>query len=191
MCEKNQQYEGKFQRILKLAPLVLIITYISTSALIVLTTKVASLFGYELKPQLAFEILDKLHGKKLVYFIGYGAILMPVVEEILFRVVLFNWAAWFILWLKAPGGTKISVYEARNSTRAIVWSVAVLSSIFFMSAHYFGPSPFPDNAFIGLVAFGVIQCWAYLKARSIFAPILNHVLFNSLNMFLYLCCGVK
>ena len=44
--------------------------------------------------------------------------------------------------------------------------------------------PWPNNAFIALFFFGMAQCWLYRKTDRLWAPMLNHALFNLTNLVL-------
>lgn len=87
-------------------------------------------------------------------------VVAPIVEECIFR-----WALWS---LPRP---------------ALPVASAVTSSLLFTGAHYL-QMPWPDNAFVALFFFGMAQCWLYRKTERLWCPILNHVLFNAVNMVL-------
>lgn len=96
----------------------------------------------------------------LLYIIMFLTVLMPIVEETIFR---------WILWrLPKPGLPLVS---------------AITSSALFSAAHYI-QMPWPNNAFIALFFFGMAQCWLYRKTDSLWCPMLNHGLFNAVNLVL-------
>ena len=102
-------------------------------------------------------------------------VLVPVVEEILFRWILF------MLPLRLVG--KRSAASAPSASARIAVCIAVFSSAAFSAAHYI-QMPWPNNAFIALFFFGMAQCWLYRKTDSLWCPALNHALFNTANLVL-------
>ena len=96
----------------------------------------------------------------LLWIILWLVAIVPVVEEVIFR---------WILWrLPKPGLQLVP---------------AITSSALFSAAHYL-KMPWPNNAFIALFFFGMAQCWLYRKTDRLWAPILNHGLFNLTNLVL-------
>ena len=99
---------------------------------------------------------------------------VPFLEEFIFRFLLFRvplWSRW-----RRPDA-------ALADARAV--SVACVSSAAFSAAHYI-VQPFPDNAFIALFFFGLVQCLLYRKTGRLWCPMLNHCLFNLTNLALAL-----
>ena len=96
----------------------------------------------------------------LLYIILLLTVLTPVVEEVIFR-----WALWR---LPKPELPLVS---------------AITSSALFSAAHYI-QMPWPNNAFMALFFFGMAQCWLYRKTDSLWCPMLNHGLFNAVNLVL-------
>ena len=96
----------------------------------------------------------------LLHIILFLTVLTPVVEEVIFRWVLWR--------LPKPGLPLVS---------------AITSSALFSAAHYI-QMPWPNNAFIALFFFGMAQCWLYRKTDSLWCPMLNHGLFNAVNLVL-------
>ncbi len=126
------------------------------------TQIVAEFFGIELPEQANLDLVKDSAGLniKFISLCAYIAIITPCVEEFFFR---------YLLW-KFP-----------DPRRA--WAGAIISSVIFSAAHYLF-QPFPDNAFVALFAFGMMQCALYKKTGSIFSPILSHALFNATNLIL-------
>lgn len=118
-------------------------------------------FGIELPEQNQVEAMRRLFRQGPVSIVALNLALvvavMPILEEFVFR------------WV-----TRFS---------KVLWP---LSSVLFSAAHYL-QAPFPDNAFLALFAFGMCQCWLYRKTGSIWYPVLNHSLFNLLNLAILLC----
>ena len=65
----------------------------------------------------------------------------------------------------------------------IITLITAALSALFSAAHYIA-QPFPDSVFIALFFFGMAQCYLYKKTSSIWAPVLNHTLFNLTNLVL-------
>ena len=86
--------------------------------------------------------------------------LVPAIEEVVFRWVLFR--------LPEPKKPLIP---------------AITSSVLFSAAHYLQMS-WPNNAFVALFFFGMAQCWLYNKTGKLWTALLNHALFNLTNLIL-------
>lgn len=137
-----------------------------TVALCCLTQNIAKLFGIELPDQSIIDIVKAYAGWnwRFVFIVAQIVIILPVIEELLFRGLLF----------KLP-----SRWGGKGATITAV----IVSSVLFSAAHYID-QPFPDSAFIALFAFGIAQCWLYRKTNAIWSPMLNHALFNLTNLLL-------
>ena len=142
-----------------------IITLIS-AALCFLTQGIAKLFGIELPDQANLEIVRRAAGWNLNFalLVLQIVVILPIVEELIFRLPL-----------------KIAFRKKWRMTGTIIFAAAL--SALFSAAHYIA-QPFPDSAFIALFFFGMAQCYLYKKTGSIWAPILNHTLFNLTNLVL-------
>lgn len=95
-------------------------------------------------------------------------VVLPALEEIVFRWLLFRW----------PSRRIPNRYRPRVP-------LALFASALFSAAHYI-TQPFPDAAFIALLFFGFAQCWLYLRTDRLWCPMLNHALFNLTNTVLIL-----
>lgn len=82
---------------------------------------------------------------------GSAVVVAPIAEEVCFRGFLYN-------ILRQKSGK---------------YAAAAASALFFASIHTSLPQ------FLPLFVFGVIQCIAYEKARSLWLPISIHLLFNA------------
>jgi len=96
----------------------------------------------------------------LLWIFALFVVVAPVLEETLFR-----WVFWR---LPRPGIPVIP---------------AITSSALFSAAHYI-TMPWPNNAFIALFFFGLAQCWLYQKTGALWCAMLNHGLFNLVNLVL-------
>lgn len=145
--------------------------FLAAATLCVLTKAVAALFGIDLPEQTSLELVKNAHGWKLVKLCLYVLVAAPVLEEFIFRYLLF----------KLPCGLwrKIAHFEAPGRFAAIV---AAASSTAFVALHYGRLNPFPDNAFVALFFFGAAQCWLCRKCGTVFSSVLNHFLFNLTNL---------
>lgn len=137
-------------------------------------------FGIDLPLQNQLLVVKQNAGLNLNFLILVCQILLlaPILEEILFRLILF----------KLP----VKLFRVRKA--AIVVLLAAVGSAIFSAAHY------PDwlaisrtgemtwmplsNAFLALFAFGLAQCWLYRKTTWLWSPMLNHFIFNLINLIL-------
>lgn len=92
---------------------------------------------------------------------GAAVIMAPICEEVCFRGFLYN-------VLKRHAGPILA---------------ALSSGLFFGSIH--GALP----QFLPLTIFGIVQCYAYEKARSLWLPIAIHCVFNATSVIYILCFG--
>lgn len=92
---------------------------------------------------------------------GAAVIMAPICEEVCFRGFLYN-------VLKRHAGPVLA---------------AVTSGLFFGSIHGALPQLLP------LTIFGVVQCYAYEKSRSLWLPIAIHCVFNASSVIYILCFG--
>ena len=91
--------------------------------------------------------------------------LLPFVEEMLFRGVIFN-----------------SLF-GRNKALAYVLSTLIYSSVHLMS---YANSQEPMTLFLNFLQYvpaGFTLAWVYVKADNIFAPILLHMVINGMGVF--------
>ena len=158
--------QNRFKFTLKTWPLIAT----ATIGLCFLTKTVAGWMGIELPDQQNVEVVRQwgLHCFDSLRNFGVFAlllvqviVLLPIVEEFIFRWLLF----------KLPAG-KFSAFGA-------LLSFSIVSSVLFSAAHYIA-QPFPDAAFIALFFFGLAQCWLYRKTERIWCSMMNHALFKSM-----------
>ena len=96
----------------------------------------------------------------LVRLVGMILVVAPVLEEAVFRGLLWRWLR--------PGRPVLA---------------AAVSSVLFAGAHYL-ENPWPDNAFVALFFIGMAHCRIYARTGCIFWPMLSHLLFNAANLAL-------
>ena len=128
--------------------------------------------------QLRTAFTDAAHFEVAMKNLGMILVFAPVVEEILFR---------FILWRLPSTGFSFLAKKLRMNaiTPAIPIAIAVLASAVFSAAHYL-QMHWPNNAFLALGFFGLAQCRLYAKTERLWSPMLNHFLFNLTNLVLLL-----
>ena len=164
---------------LRVCPVVTLVTI----GLCYLTQVVAGLFGVDLPDQQNVEVLRSYLANAFASWRNFSVVailvaqvlvLMPVVEELLFRGLLFKVAC--------KGARKICS-SRRSAIRLFDYSIIAFSSALFSAAHYV-QQPWPDSAFLALFFFGVAQCWIYRRTNRIWCAMLNHALFNLTNLVL-------
>lgn len=136
---------------------------IATIGLCFLTEVIASALGIKLPPQPSLDAMLNSRGWILVKNLALVLVAAPIIEELIFRGLLYRLPSKFL-----PKGHAV---------------FAVLAAVLFTSAHYI-QMPFPDNALVALTFFGIAQCWLYKRTGAIWCPMLNHLLFNLTNLAL-------
>jgi hypothetical protein len=110
--------------------------------------------------ELAIHIFENIrHNTRLVIFFAiFAVVLQPFVEEMLFRVFLFNLA------LRYSG----------------FWTAAIVSGVLFGLMHLVtGSADLTSSALLALG--GVILAWVYYRSRNAYASMISHALFNGLS----------
>jgi membrane protease YdiL (CAAX protease family) len=125
-----------------------------------ITTTVTEALGYEPKLQEVFDWLgdDTLALSTRVFMMAAAVIIAPVVEEALFRGILFP-----------------AVLKARS-----FFFAALLSGAYFAVVHFHAPS------FLPLLALSIAFSAGYAATGSILTPIVMHSLFNLTSIIFYL-----
>ena len=154
---------------------------LATIGLCYLTQTVAKWFGIELPDQANIELVKRYAGwnKTFILLCAQVLILMPAIEELIFRSLLFKLPTKKLAKFRRFTDSPDSLIAKPSITKFI----AVFSSILFSAAHYLA-QPFPDSAFLALFFFGLAQCWLYKKTGHLWCAILNHGLFNLTNLVL-------
>ena len=170
----------------------------ATIGLCYLTQAVAKLFGIELPDQANIDLVRQwgLHAFDslanfgvFVFLCVQVLVLMPVIEELLFRGLIFRLPVRFLdRRQKTENSGRTTADNGQTTEDNRRWSrclvlIAVFSSALFSAAHYLA-QPWPDAAFLALFFFGLAQCWLYKKTDRIWCPMLNHALFNLTNLVL-------
>ena len=150
---------------------------IATIGLCYLTQTVAKSFGIELPDQENIEIVKRYAGWNWNFALlcVQVLVLMPAVEEFVFRFLLFRLPA------RLAGKREWGSGLLSACGKTAPWAIG--SSVLFSAAHYIVQS-WPDAAFLALCFFGLAQCWLYTKTDRIWCAMLNHGLFNLTNLIL-------
>ena len=149
------------------------VVFLAGAFLCALTAWVAGRLGISLHEQMSLDYLKSARGWKLAGFLAYALLAAPAGEEIVFRFLLF----------KLP--LRLVQRFARGERTRGAGLFAAVSSLLFVAVHYNRLNPFPDNAFVALFFFGLAQCWLYRKTSRLWAPVLNHILFNVTNVVFF------
>lgn len=154
---------------------------LATIGLCYLTQTVAEWFGITLPDQQNIEVVRRCltqafasskHFGVAAFLVLQVVVLLPAVEELVFRGLLFRLPQW--AWRKGFDYFSIRPFD---------YSIILFSSLLFSAAHYLA-QPWPDAAFLALFFFGVAQCGLYQKTGRIVCAMLNHALFNLTNLVL-------
>ncbi len=121
---------------------------------------VTETFGYEPQLQEVFDWLgdDSVALGTRLFMMAAAVVIAPVVEELLFRGILFP-----------------AVLRARP-----FFFAALLSGVYFSLVHFHAPS------FLPLLALSIAFSAGYAATGSILTPITMHALFNLASVFFYL-----
>ena len=168
----------------------------ATIGLCFLTQGVAKLFGIDLPDQHQIEEVRYMFAHAFDSAEAFAMmcagvfqvlILMPVVEEFLFR--------WLMVMLPTRiGEGRRETADAGRVLGNFQLLLFLVSSALFSTAHYidyvslihgrgFAMTGW-NAAFLALFFFGLAQCWLYRKTNRIWCPMLNHALFNLTNLVL-------
>ena len=162
---------------------------LATIGLCYLTQTCAKLFGIELPDQQNIEIVKRYAGWNwnFAFLCLQVVVLLPALEELIFRYLLFRQTIKAGRALRARGNpNKAETAPLDDCGEAGVLALpltATVSSALFSAAHYLA-QPFPDAAFIALFFFGLAQCWLYKKTKRLWCAMLNHALCNLTNLVL-------
>jgi len=121
---------------------------------------------------------------KFVAVVAWILLATPVIEEFLFRYLLF----------RLPS----RLFSSAFSTYFLF---SVFSSALFSFCHYIdfnsiaagrGFALLPiSNAFLALFGLGLFWCWLYRRTGAIWCNMLSHAIFNSVNLILALLLPVS
>ena len=154
----------------------------ATIGLCFLTKAVAGWFGIDLPDQQNVDTVRQwlVHAfdtpknfATCAFLLAQVLVLLPVVEEFIFRYLMFM----------LPSRIVSKRHAADGAPQYLGYAAMAMSSALFSAAHYIA-QPFPDAAFLALFFFGLAQCWLYRKTDRIWCAMLNHFLFNLTNLVL-------
>ena len=137
--------------------------------------QVALLLGFNPPPQDLVKIFTdpNMAWHVKARFAVLAVIFAPVVEELIFRMGLFNLCRW--IGRKLTGG---------KLTAAFPWASALISGFVFAAVHFHAATLVP------LWFLGVAFAWLYWKGGTIRASMLCHFLFNLVNLSLCLALSL-
>ena len=126
---------------------------------------------------------------RFVFVVIWVLIATPLIEEFLFRYLLFRLPSRLVSKEEPP-----QFFILHSS-----FFIAVLSSALFSFCHYIdfgmlfagrGFALLPiSNVFLALFFVGLAWCWLYHRTKSIWCSMLSHSLFNLTNLVLALICA--
>ena len=157
---------------------------IATIALCYLTEAGAGWLGIELPQQKNVDLVKEIFKNAFLSWRHFGVCafnlalivaILPFAEELIFRWGLFKTILRGKLGLERP--------------TALTIVAALVSAVLFSAAHYVA-QPWPDNAFVALFFFGLVECWLYRRTERLWCAVLNHALFNAANLILLLLFSV-
>ena len=150
ICERFNDFKNKFN----IKEIVLL--YITLAVFSFGSSTVITAIIYKFNPQKAIKIMNENHydinnGLELIGAIIVIAILAPILEELVFRRIIF---------------------KSFSRNIGIIFG-AILSSIIFGALHL-------DSAKAGAMIFGFIACILYEKYKNILIPMSIHMLNNTI-----------
>jgi membrane protease YdiL (CAAX protease family) len=135
------------------------VAFLGAIAMVVVVEGGASLIQelvHQKHEQSVVELFRQIVGTNVMWFFAFFAIVLaPFMEEVLFRIFIFN------VGLRWRG----------------FWLAASISGICFGAAH---TDPF---VLLPLALGGIILCGVYYRTRNAFASMITHGLFNALTVF--------
>ncbi len=168
---------------------------LATIGLCFLTKTVAGWLGIDLPDQQNIDVVRQYlthafdsarHFGTAAFLVAQVVVLLPAVEEVVFRYLLFRLPQRLIARRKGPTegtGASGETGDAHSIIRLFDHSIILFSSALFAAAHYIA-QPWPDAAFLALFFFGLAQCGLYRKTGRLWCAMLNHALFNLTNLVL-------
>jgi membrane protease YdiL (CAAX protease family) len=131
------------------------ITWVISSMVI----KIITLFHQPPEQQIAVQVLEttKAPAQRAVFALA-AIVLAPLVEEILFRGILYP------------------LVKHHGYPRLALWGTSLL----FAAVHIHLAT------FVPLFVFGVILVWIYERTDTLLAPILTHASFNTINFLIFI-----
>jgi membrane protease YdiL (CAAX protease family) len=144
-----------------------------------ISEQVALLLGFEPPPQDLVRIFTnpKIAWTMKAKLALYAVVAAPVIEELIFRMGLFN----FFNWL----GKKFCKQSATAAADRFPVVPALVSGAIFAAVHLHAAT------FLPLWFLGVAFAWLYWKSGTVCSPMLCHFLFNLVNLLLCLTVGTK
>lgn len=139
--------------------------------------QVALLLGYDPPPQDLVRLFSdpNVAWRVKAKFAALAVIVAPILEELIFRMGLFNLFRW--LWRKMAS---LDQTNESGDRAAFPLFSALASGAIFAAVHFHAAT------FVPLWFLGVAFAWLYWKSDTIRSPMLCHFLFNAINLTLCL-----
>lgn len=145
--------------------------------------QVALLLGFDPPPQDLVRLFTDPNiawAVKAKYAV-FAVLAAPVVEELIFRMGLFNLCRW--IGRKIVGTLNLPTSHPLNRSNTFPWIAALVSGAVFAAVHLHAAT------FLPLWFLGVAFAWLYWKSGTICSSMLCHLLFNLINLTLCLLIG--
>ena len=139
--------------------------------------QVALLLGFDPPPQDLVKLFTDPNVAWAIKakYAAFAVIAAPVVEELVFRMGLFNLCRWI--------GRKILTSSPSHLLTSFPWLSALVSGAVFAAVHVHAAT------FLPLWFLGVAFAWLYWRSGTIRSSMLCHFLFNLINLTLCLFVG--
>ena len=149
--------------------------------------QVALLLGFDPPPQDLVKLFTdpNVAWQVKAKFAVLAVIAAPVVEELIFRMGLFNLCRWIGRKLRSTQTIKQSNNQTIKQSNNFPLVAAVVSGAVFAAVHLHAAT------FAPLWFLGVAFAWLYWRSGTIRSSILCHFLFNLINLSLCLIIGVE
>ena len=147
--------------------------------------QVALLLGFDPPPQDLVKLFTNpnIAWQVKAKFAALAVLVAPVLEELIFRMGLFNLCRW--IWNRVARMRTASAEQPHNVFGAREWLSALISGAVFAAVHLHAAT------FLPLWFLGVAFAWLYWKSGTIRSSMLCHFLFNLINLALCLIVGTN
>ena len=143
--------------------------------------QVALLLGFDPPPQDLVRLFTNpnIAWSVKAKYAAFAVIAAPVVEEVIFRMGLFNFCRWIGRKIRGP---QPSTSQLKHPN-IFPWVAALISGAVFAAVHVHAAT------FAPLWFLGVAFAWLYWASGTIRSSMLCHFLFNLINLSLCLLVG--
>lgn len=149
--------------------------------------QVALLLGFDPPPQ---DLVKLFTNPRVAWTVKakyafYAVAAAPVLEELIFRMGIFNLCRWVGRKIGAIRSRRSGVAAASVAGVAFPWPSALVSGAVFAAVHLHAAT------FLPLWFLGVAFAWLYWKSGSIRSSMFCHFLFNLVNLLLCLTVAAE